>query len=185
MSRGARAVSLLFQNVALFPHLTGFENIAFPLRAAGERGRRIEQRVGEVAGKLGVGHLLGRYPRDLFRAASSSGSRSGARWPAGPVVMLDEPLSNLDARTRIALRIEFKALHRELGQTILYVTHDQVEAMSLSDRIAVLSEGGSSRSARRTRSTTAPPRASSAEFVGAPPMNILEVELEDRSRGRW
>jgi ABC-type sugar transport system ATPase subunit len=179
-----RGVSLLFQNAALFPNLTGFENIAFPLRAAGTGTAEIERRVGEVAGKLGVGHLLGRHPRTYSGGEQQRVAIGRALAHRVPVVMLDEPLTNLDARTRIALRIEFKALHRELGQTILYVTHDQVEAMSLSDRILGLSGGRVEQIGTADEVYRRPATRFVAEFIGSPPMNILEVELEDTAEGQ-
>jgi ABC-type sugar transport system ATPase subunit len=179
-----RDVSLLFQNVALFPNLTGFDNIAFPLRTAGTPVSEIERRVREVATLLGVGHLLARHPRTFSGGEQQRVAIGRAIARRARLLMLDEPLTNLDARLRIALRIEFKALHRDSGQTILYVTHDQVEAMSLSDRIAVLNDGRFEQIGAPDEIYHRPATRFVATFVGTPPMNILEVEIEERAGQR-
>jgi ABC-type sugar transport system ATPase subunit len=179
-----RDVSLLFQNVALFPNLTGFDNIAFPLRAAGTPDAEIDRRVREVAALLGVGHLLERQPRTFSGGEQQRVAIGRAIARRARLLMLDEPLTNLDARLRIALRIEFKALHRDSGQTILYVTHDQVEAMSLSDRIAVLNDGRFEQIGTPDEIYHRPATRFVATFVGTPPMNILEVGIEERAGQR-
>ena len=176
-----RDVSLLFQNVALFPNLTGFDNIAFPLRTAGTPAPELERRVHEVAALLGIEHLLDRHPRTFSGGEQQRVAIGRAIARPARLLMLDEPLTNLDARLRIALRIEFKALHQDSGQTILYVTHDQVEAMSLSDRIAVLNDGRFEQIGTPDEIYHRPTTRFVATFVGMPPMNILEVELEERA----
>lgn len=172
-----RNVSLLFQNIALFPNMTGFENIAFPLRTAGVAEDEITARVRELGAMLKVGHVLDRLPRTFSGGEQQriAIGRSIAR-PAD-VLMLDEPLTNLDARIRIALRIEFKEIHRKLGQTVIYVTHDQVEAMSMSDRIAVLHEGRFQQIGTPDQIYNTPANRFVAEFIGQPPMNILKADL--------
>jgi ABC-type sugar transport system ATPase subunit len=172
-----RHVSLLFQNIALFPLLTGFGNIAFPLRAAGIAEPEVAARVRAVAALLRIEHLLDRLPR-TFSGGEQQRTALG-RAIAHPVdlLMLDEPLTNLDARIRIALRMAFKTLHRQTGQTMLYVTHDQVEAMSLSDRIAVLHQGRFQQIAAPEEIYHRPRNRFVARFIGTPPMNILMAEV--------
>jgi ABC-type sugar transport system ATPase subunit len=175
-----RHLSLLFQNIALFPTLTGFDNIAFPLRAAGISGADIAKRVAEVAATLKVTHLLGRLPRTFSGGEQQRVAIGRAIAHTSRILMLDEPLTNLDARIRIALRLEFKALHRDTGQTMLYVTHDQVEAMSLSDRIAVLNEGRIQQIGTPDDIYQRPANRFVARFVGTPPMNILDAEFAEQ-----
>jgi len=172
-----RGVSLLFQNIALFPTMTGFENIAFPLTAAGEAGPTVDERVRQVATLLKVGHVLNRYPRTFSGGEQQRVAIGRAIIKPTDLLLLDEPLSNLDARIRIALRIEFKKLHRERRQTILYVTHDQTEAMSLSDRIVVLNEGRVQQIGTPQEVYDRPANLFVARFIGTPPMNILEAEI--------
>lgn len=173
-----RHVSLLFQNIALFPTLTGFDNIAFPLRTAGRSETEIASRVEQVAETLKVSHVLGRHPRTFSGGEQQRVAIGRALAHPAHLLMLDEPLTNLDARIRIALRIEFKALHRDTGQTMLYVTHDQVEAMSLSDRIAVLHEGSFQQIGTPDEIYHRPANRFVARFMGLPPMNIFNADLE-------
>ena len=168
-----RRVSLQFQNMALVPTLTGSENIAFPLRTAGLPEAEVKARVDEVARVLNVGHILDRHPRTF----SGGEQQRIAIAHRSDLLMLDEPLTNLDARIRILLRIEFKNLHRDSGQTMLYVTHDQVEAMSMSDRIAVLHEGRLQQVGTPDEIYHAPANRFVARFVGMPPMNVIGAEL--------
>ncbi len=177
----ARKVSLLFQNIALFPTMTGFQNIAFPLTASGIGGPEVEHRVREVAAMLKVGHILDRHPRTYSGGEQQRVAIGRAIVQPGDLLMLDEPLSNLDARIRIALRIEFKKLHRELRQTILYVTHDQVEALSLSDRVGVLHQGRFQQVGTPDEVYHRPANRFVAEFIGTPPMNFLDAELAEEA----
>jgi ABC-type sugar transport system ATPase subunit len=172
-----RGVSLLFQNIALFPTMTGFENIAFPLKAGGETGPAVEEGVRQVASLLKVGHVLNRFPRTFSGGEQQRVAIGRAIIKPTDLLLLDEPLSNLDARIRIALRIEFKKLHRERRQTILYVTHDQIEAMSLSDRIVVLHEGRVQQIGRPQEIYDRPANLFVARFIGTPPMNIVDAEI--------
>jgi sn-glycerol 3-phosphate transport system ATP-binding protein len=172
-----RNVSLLFQNIALFPTLTGFDNIAFPLRTAGKSEAETRTRVNALADRLKIGHVLGRYPRTFSGGEQQRVAIARALAAPADVLLLDEPLTNLDARIRIALRIDFKALHRDSGQTILYVTHDQVEAFSLSDRIAVLNAGKLQQIGTPEEIYRRPVNRFVASFMGTPPMNIVAAEL--------
>ena len=175
----SRRVSLLFQNIALFPTMTGFENIAFPLRTANVPADRVEHRVRSIAQMLKVDHVLDRLPRTFSGGEQQRVAIGRAIIKPGDVLMLDEPLTNLDASIRIRLRIEFKKLHRELAQTIIYVTHDQVEAMSLSDRVAVLDRGRIQQIGSPDDVYHRPTNRFVAEFIGSPPMNIIDAELSE------
>ena len=172
-----RNVSLLFQNIALFPTLSGRDNIAFPLRTAGVAEPEITRRVSEVAEMLKVSHVLDRLPQTFSGGEQQRVAIGRAIARPADLLMLDEPLTNLDARIRIALRIEFKNLHRQLGQTQIYVTHDQVEAMSMSDRIAVLHKGRFEQIGTPDEVYHRPASAFVARFIGQPPMNIIDAEL--------
>lgn len=174
-----RRVSLLFQNIALFPTLTGFENIAYSLRLAGVADAAIARRVDEVAKLVNVGHLLERLPRTFSGGEQQRVAIARALALDARLLMLDEPLTNLDARLRISLRREFKTLHRQGERTILYVTHDQAEAMSLSDRLLVLNAGRIEQIGTPQEIYARPATRFVAEFIGTPPMNILEAEGVD------
>jgi len=175
-----RGLSLLFQNIALFPNKSGYENIAFPLRKAGWAQAAVDNRVKEVASLLKVDHVLARLPRTFSGGEQQRIAIGRAIALPTELLMLDEPLTNLDARMRIALRLEFKRLHRETNQTILYVTHDHAEALSLSDRIAVLNSGRFEQIGTPEQIYNRPTTEFVARFVGSPPMNIIDVELENR-----
>jgi multiple sugar transport system ATP-binding protein len=171
-----RNVSLLFQNIALFPTLSAYDNIAFPLRAVRMSAAEIKKRVTEIAELLRVSHLLDRLPRTYSGGEQQRVAIGRALVRPGDLLMLDEPLTNLDARIRIALRIEFKKIHRELGQSLIYVTHDQVEAMSLSDNIAVMHEGRFQQIGSPEDIYHRPANDFVARFIGQPPMNILDID---------
>ncbi len=173
-----RRVSLLFQNIALFPTMTGYQNIAFPLATAGVPAAETRRRVQEVAALLGVEHVLDRFPRTFSGGEQQRVAIGRAIVRRTDLLMLDEPLSNLDARIRIALRLEFKKLHTGLRQSMLYVTHDQVEAMSLSGRIAILDHGRFEQIGTPDEIYHRPRTRFVAAFIGTPPMNLLEAELE-------
>ncbi|TPQ46226.1 ABC transporter ATP-binding protein [Prosthecomicrobium hirschii] len=138
-----RDIAMVFQNYALYPHLTVFENLEFPLRARDRRvaATVVEAKVDRVAGTLGLGDLLHRYPKELSGGQQQRVALGRAMIREPKVFLLDEPLSNLDARLRIRMRRDIKALHEAIGSTIVYVTHDQAEAMTLATRIAVFAEG--------------------------------------------
>jgi len=158
----ARNIAMVFQNYALYPHMSVFQNLAYGLKIAKTPAAEIERRVARVAELLQLSELLARKPKDLSggqRQRVAMG-RAIVREPA--VFLFDEPLSNLDARLRSQMRLEIKSLQKKLGVTSVYVTHDQVEAMTLAERIVVMNEGRIEQIARRTPSTTGRPQDSSA-----------------------
>lgn len=172
-----RRVSLLFQNNALFPDRTGFDNIAFALRARGRDGTAILARVHEVAAALGVTHLLDRLPNTWSGGEQQRVAIGRAIADYSDLLLLDEPLSSLDARLRVALRLQFKLLGRDRARGIVYVTHDHVEAMTLGDRIAVLHQGRVQQIGTPDDIYHRPVNRFVAEFFGSPPMNLLDATI--------
>jgi multiple sugar transport system ATP-binding protein len=178
-----RDTAMLFQNLALYPNKDGFENIATPLRIQNRPEGEVKKRVHEVAEILHVTHLLERLPKTF-----SGGERQ--RIAIGRVIvrrpkvyLFDEPLSNLDAVPRVEMRSELKRLQRELGQTTIYVTHDQVEALSMSDRVLVLNKGEVRQIGPPSRVYDKPQNLFTAGFFGSPPMNFIPCAVE-RESGR-
>jgi multiple sugar transport system ATP-binding protein len=174
---GDRDIAFVFQLFALYPHLTAYENIAFPLRATGESKAMIDARVAEVARALRIEHLLKRRPSqlaggDLQRIAIG---RSLVRRPKA--ILMDEPIGALDAKLREDMRSELKRLHFENEATSVYVTHDQVEAMSLADRIAIMNEGVLQQVGTPSEVYLHPVNLFVAQFVGSPVMNITPAKL--------
>ncbi|HEU4409574.1 MAG TPA: sn-glycerol-3-phosphate ABC transporter ATP-binding protein UgpC [Polyangiaceae bacterium] len=172
-----RDVAMVFQDYALYPHMTSYQNIAFALELRRLPRAEIARRVRAAAAALEIEPLLERKPKDLSggqRQRVAIG-RAMVREPAA--FLMDEPLSNLDARLRSSMRGELKRLHRRLGTTTLYVTHDQTEAMTLADRVAVLSAGRLQQCAAPAEVYAAPANAFVASFFGSPPMNLVRGEL--------
>lgn len=168
-----RDVAMVFQNYALYPHLTVLENIAFPLRATKTPREEARQKALSVAESLGLGHLTSRKPKDLSGGQQQRVAigRAIIREPA--VFLFDEPLSNLDAKLRVETRSELLALQRKLGVTSIYVTHDQEEAMTLSDRMVVMKDGKIAQLGSPLEVYTKPNSVFVATFVGSPKMTIL------------
>jgi multiple sugar transport system ATP-binding protein len=168
-----RDVAMVFQNYALYPHFTVFENIAFPLRAR-KVAAGIEERVRAAAARVGLETLLDRRPAQLSGGQQQrvALARAIVRNPA--VYLMDEPLSNLDAQLRLQTRTELKRLHQELGTTVVYVTHDQSEAMTLGGRIAILQNGMIVQVGKPLDLYRQPVNAFVATFLGSPPMNLLD-----------
>ncbi|WP_431284328.1 ABC transporter ATP-binding protein [Humitalea sp. 24SJ18S-53] len=171
-----RDIAMVFQNYALYPHLTVFENIAFPLEARKPRpdAANIRTRVEKVAATLGIGNLLARYPKEISGGQQQRVALGRAMVRDPKVFLLDEPLSNLDARLRIRMRRDLKALHQALGSTIVYVTHDQSEAMTLSTRVAVFNLGKLQQYAPPAAIYGRPVNAFVANFVGEQETNFLD-----------
>ena len=169
-----RDIAMVFQNYALYPHMTVFENMAFGLRLRSYAKREIEQRVREAAGILGIEPLLQRKPKEL-----SGGERQrvavGRAIVRKPLVFLfDEPLSNLDAKMRVQMRTEIRKLHLRLQTTMIYVTHDQTEAMTMGDRIVVMNQAVIQQGADPLTIYDHPTNRFVASFIGSPPMNFLK-----------
>lgn len=169
-----RNVAMVFQSYALYPHLTVARNISFPLRAVGASKDEIRKKVGWAAGMFGIERLLERKPRQLSGGERQrvALARAVVREPA--VFLLDEPLSNLDAKLRNSARDELRRFQRELGTTTIYVTHDQAEAMGLGDRIAVLNRGKVCQIGTPQEIYHRPIDTFVATFMGSPPMNLVE-----------
>ena len=174
-----RDIAMVFQNYALYPHMTVYRNLAYPLRQQRMPKNVIRDRVQEVAEMLSLEELMNRRPAQLSggqRQRVAMG-RALVREPA--VFLLDEPLSNLDARLRVQMRAGLKRLHGRLGVTTVYVTHDQVEAMTLGDRIAVLSDGKLQQLGPPQEVYDTPANVFVAGFIGSPPMNLLRASARD------
>jgi multiple sugar transport system ATP-binding protein len=172
-----RDIAMVFQNYALYPHLTVFENIAFGLQQRRIPRKEVKQRVVEIARKLELDQLLNRKPKALSggqRQRVAMG-RAIVRHPAA--FLMDEPLSNLDAKLRVQMRAEIRALQRDLGTTTIYVTHDQIEAMTMGDRVAVIRRGVLQQVARPNELYRRPANIFVAGFIGSPAMNLVEAEV--------
>ncbi|MGM0575645.1 MAG: ABC transporter ATP-binding protein [Myxococcota bacterium] len=178
-----RDIAMVFQNYALYPHMTVRENMAFGLRLRKMPRPQIRERVQEAAETLGIEGLLGRKPKALSggqRQRVAMG-RAMVREPA--VFLFDEPLSNLDAKLRVQMRLEIARLHGQLGTTTVYVTHDQIEAMTLADRIAVMSEGELQQLGTPMEIYHQPANRFVAGFIGSPAMNFVPGRLEGEGGG--
>ena len=178
-----RNVAMVFQDYALYPHMTARKNLEFPLRMRKITARDRDARVARVAAVLGLASLLDRLPKQLSggqRQRVAMG-RALVRDPA--VFLMDEPLSNLDATLRTQVRAEIKTLQRRTGTTTVYVTHDQVEAMTLGDRVAVLRHGVLQQVATPAALYAAPTNVFVAGFIGNPPMNLFPTTLARRADG--
>ncbi len=168
-----RDVAMVFQSYALYPHMTVFDNMAFPLKLRRRPKAEIAAAVKEAAQLLGLGELLGRKPKQLSGGQMQRAALGRAIVRQPKVFLMDEPLSNLDARLRMQMRGELKRLQQELGITTLYVTHDQVEAMTMGDRVAVLYEGRLQQLDSPGEIYAHPANIFVAGFIGSPPMNFL------------
>ncbi|MGR3502576.1 ABC transporter ATP-binding protein [Pseudaestuariivita sp.] len=172
-----RDIAMVFQNYAIYPHMSVKKNIAFGLRSSKLPKAQKEARIAEVAGILDMTHLLDRKPAQL-----SGGQRQrvaiGRAMVRDPAVFLfDEPLSNLDAQLRTQMRLEIKKLHQRVGNTIIFVTHDQVEAMTMADRIVIMKDGHIQQVGTPAEVYHSPANAFVAQFIGAPSMNMLAGKL--------
>jgi multiple sugar transport system ATP-binding protein len=173
-----RDVAMVFQNYALYPHMTVAENLAFGLRMRGSSQAEIQPQVATVADALNIAHLLDRKPRQLSGGQQQRVALGRAIVRQPQVFLLDEPLSNLDAQLRDETRAELKQLHQRFGITTLYVTHDQVEAMTLADQIIVLNQGKIQQISDPHTLYRQPANQMVATFVGSPPMNILPARYD-------
>ncbi|MBA3505185.1 MAG: ABC transporter ATP-binding protein [Betaproteobacteria bacterium] len=174
---GERDVAMVFQSYALYPHMTVRENIAFPLRMVGTAANEIENAVRDAAAKVHIEHLLDRRPGQLSGGQQQRCALARAIVRKPRLFLLDEPLSNLDAKLRVETRVELRKLQRALNVTTVYVTHDQEEAMTLADRIAVFMEGRIAQVGLPADIYSRPASVVVAGFIGSPPMNLLPAEV--------
>ncbi|HEU0200753.1 MAG TPA: ABC transporter ATP-binding protein [Burkholderiaceae bacterium] len=172
-----RDIAMVFQQYALYPHLTVRENLAFSLRMRNEGRRVIAQRVAEAAAILDLGACLDRYPAQLSGGQQQRVAIGRAIVRKPQLFLFDEPLSNLDGALRTQMRTEIKGLHRRLGATSLYVTHDQAEAMAMADRIIVLRHGGVEQAGTPLELYDRPANLFVAGFIGTPPMNLVPAKV--------
>ena len=172
-----RDIAMVFQNYALYPHMYVHDNIAFPLRMRRLGQAEIDKRVSEVAALLGIEQLLMRKPRELSGGQRQRVAMGRAIVRHPRAFLMDEPLSNLDAKLRVQMRVELVKLHRRLGVTTIYVTHDQTEAMTLGQRVAVLNHGRIQQVAPPRQLYLHPRNTFVASFIGSPPMNFLRGRL--------
>jgi multiple sugar transport system ATP-binding protein len=178
-----RDVAMVFQNYALYPHMTVFENIAFGLRARRAPKSEIRRRVESAGQALGLADLLQRKPRQLSGGQRQRVAMGRAIVRQPRVFLMDEPLSNLDARLRVQMRAEVARVQRELGVTTIYVTHDQVEAMTMGDRVAVMRSGVLQQTGDPQVVFDRPTNLFVASFIGSPPMNLVQAQLSDNGGG--
>jgi ABC-type sugar transport system ATPase subunit len=178
---GERDVAMVFQSYALYPHMTVRENIAFPLKMVRTPSAAIETAVREAAARVDIGHLLERRPGQLSGGQQQRCALARAIVRQPRLFLLDEPLSNLDAKLRIETRAELRRLQRSLGVTAVYVTHDQEEAMTVADRVAVFMEGRIVQVGAPKEIYERPADVAVAGFIGTPPMNLIEGALHGGS----
>lgn len=176
---GKRDLAMVFQNYALYPHMTVRQNIGFALRMAKVETAEANRRIEKVASMLDLSAYLGRRPRELSGGQRQRVAIGRAIVREPRVFLFDEPLSNLDAALRVQTRQELMSLHRRLGSTMIYVTHDQVEAMTMADRIVVLNAGIVEQIDTPMALYTKPASRFVAEFIGSPKMNILQGEYAE------
>ncbi|GAB4175112.1 MAG: sn-glycerol-3-phosphate ABC transporter ATP-binding protein UgpC [Thalassobaculales bacterium] len=172
-----RDIAMVFQNYALYPHMTVYENMAFSLRLRRAPQDEVDQRVSQAAEILGLGPYLQRYPRQLSGGQRQRVAMGRAIVRDPQVFLFDEPLSNLDAKLRVQMRTEIKALHQRLTTTSIYVTHDQVEAMTMADRIVVMHDGIVEQIGSPLELYDRPDNTFVAGFIGSPAMNFIEGVL--------
>src|SRR5690554_3438369 len=172
-----RNVGLVFQSYALYPHMTAFENIAFPLKLKKLPKAEIQKRVEEIAEVVQIGDLLDRKPGQMSGGQQQRMALCRALVKKPDLLLLDEPLSNLDARLRLETRAEIKRIQQELGITTILVTHDQVEAVTMADQVAVLKAGVLQQYGTPKELLEQPANLFVASFLGDPPMNLLDTEL--------
>ena len=173
-----RDIAMVFQNYALYPHMTVRDNMAFSLKLRKAPKAEIDTRVSKAAGILGLGALLDRYPRQLSGGQRQRVAMGRAIVRDPQVFLFDEPLSNLDAKLRVAMRTEIKELHQRLETTIVYVTHDQIEAMTMADRIVVMHDGIVEQVGAPLELYDRPQNIFVAGFIGSPAMNFLPGRLK-------
>ena len=174
-----RDIAMVFQNYALYPHMTVRDNMAFSLTLAKKDKAFIDERVGKAAGILGLAPLLDRFPRQLSGGQRQRVAMGRCIVRDPQVFLFDEPLSNLDAKLRVAMRTEIKELHQRLKTTSVYVTHDQIEAMTMADQIVVMHDGRIEQSGSPLEHNDRPANRFVAGFIGSPSMNFIDGTQKD------
>jgi multiple sugar transport system ATP-binding protein len=174
-----RGIAMVFQSYALYPHMTVYKNLAFGLETAGLRRAEIDERVGKAARILQIDGLMGRKPKALSGGQRQRVAIGRAIVREPRIFLFDEPLSNLDAELRVQMRVEIAKLHKSLGSTMIYVTHDQVEAMTMADKIVVLRQGRIEQVGQPLDLYNRPANKFVAGFIGSPKMNLLAAKLGD------
>ena len=174
-----RNLAMVFQNYALYPHMTVGENIGYPLKIAGKSRADRQDAVTAAAAKVEMDHLLARRPAELSGGQRQRVALARAIIRTPQLFLMDEPLSNLDAKLRTVMRAELKHLQKELGTTTIYVTHDQVEAMTLADRIVILNDARIQQVNTPAEIYARPANTFVASFIGSPPMNLIDGSLTD------
>ncbi len=174
---------MVFQNYALYPHMKVYDNMAFSLKLAKAPKAEIDRRVQEAARILGLEELLDRYPRQLSGGQRQRVAMGRAIVRDPQVFLFDEPLSNLDAKLRVQMRTEIKELHQRLKTTSVYVTHDQIEAMTMADKIVVMHDGIVEQTGTPLELYDSPANLFVAGFIGSPAMNMLKGTGRGRRRG--
>jgi multiple sugar transport system ATP-binding protein len=169
-----RNISMVFQNYALYPTLSNYENIAFGLRVAREAKYKIEEKVNRIARSLEIDHLMERYPRQISGGQRQRVALGRAIVRDPKVFLMDEPLSNLDAKMRVQMRIEIINIHKRLDTTTIYVTHDQIEAMTMADKIVIMDKGIIQQVGTPEEVYNYPANKFVGGFIGTPPMNFIE-----------
>ena len=172
-----RDVAMVFQNYALYPHMTAYDNMAFALKMRGVEKMEIERRVRDAARTLGLSEVLKKKPRTLSGGQRQRVAMGRAIVREPRAFLMDEPLSNLDAKLRVEMRAEIARIQRDLGVTTIYVTHDQVEAMTMGDRVCVMRGGFLQQAATPQELYDRPVNLFVAEFIGSPAMNLVQTEL--------
>jgi len=172
-----RDIAMVFQNYALYPHMSVYDNIAFPLKMRKKSKLYTEEKINEVANLLGMMDLLNRKPKELSGGQMQRVALGRALVREPKVFLMDEPLSNLDAKLRMYMRTEIKKLQKKVGITTLYITHDQIEAMSMADKIAVMNGGLLQQVGKPQEIYNRPSNTFVADFIGSPSMNFLECNL--------
>ncbi|HLT76424.1 MAG TPA: sn-glycerol-3-phosphate ABC transporter ATP-binding protein UgpC [Ferrovibrio sp.] len=180
-----RDIAMVFQNYALYPHMTVRENMAFSLKLRGAERSVIEERVKKAAGILGLETYLDRYPKQLSGGQRQRVAMGRAIVRDPQVFLFDEPLSNLDAKLRVQMRTEIKALHQQLRTTSIYVTHDQIEAMTMADRIVVMHDGIVEQIGTPIELYDSPANLFVAGFIGSPAINLLRGTLRKNNGRSW
>ncbi|MHA1569661.1 MAG: ABC transporter ATP-binding protein, partial [Alphaproteobacteria bacterium] len=180
-----RDIAMVFQNYALYPHMNVYRNMAFGLKMRKFKKDDIDRQVREAARILEIEPLLERKPAQLSGGQRQRVAMGRAIVRQPKVFLFDEPLSNLDAKLRVQMRLEIRQLHRRIATTVVYVTHDQVEAMTLADRIAVIHEGRLQQVAAPTEVYDRPANRFVAGFIGSPAMNFVPAKITDENGRRW